>query len=201
MNILRCAAALCAVGVFSLLGCVSPTAPLISSPQEVSKAGRLSITTYEHDQQTVADHQTGGFEFLSNPNLTTYTLLSPLGQTIANIRLTSLEATIITANQQRFVATGLGADQQVTREALGWPLPLKGLSNLLTSQEHSNGKTWDLANGWQAETLESVANKARRLRLNWQNQAIIDSERLVTDQTKTNLPEIGRIAVLMVINE
>ena len=203
VKVRRFAAVLCAAHALLLLltGCMSPKAPIGDTPGDIAKAGRLSVTTYGPDQQTVVDRQTGGFELLTNQQRTTYAILSPLGQTIANIRLTEQEATITTANQQRFIAQGAGADQRVTREALGWPLPLSGLAMVLSSELHSEGKTWNLANGWQAETLESVANKPKKLRLSWSYSANIDSERLFTEQTKTSFPELGRIAVLIVINE
>ncbi len=65
-------------------------------------------------------HETGGDEIW---------LLSPVGQTLAHIAADEGGATLTAADQQTYRAASV---ETITREALGWPLPLDRLQYWIT---------------------------------------------------------------------
>jgi hypothetical protein len=171
-------------------GCAS-LAPAPAQTEEAQlRNGRFSVTSYLRDQQTVLERQSGGFSAEISDAKTRVDLVSPLGQIIARVAVTPTSATIETAQGQKFTDTSAQADQRVTEQALGIPLPLLGLSKNLIST-----KTITVV-GWNTELLESVNDRPKRLRMTWIRQ----SDESKHFDTLLN-PEIGRIVVLVIINE
>lgn len=87
--------------------------------------GRLSVR-YQVRGKEEALH--GSFTWSQNPNRTTVTLLSPLGQTMAVINVSPEGATLQQGGQQVRGAPDVDA---LTAETLGWPLPVAGLREWL----------------------------------------------------------------------
>jgi Outer membrane lipoprotein LolB len=186
-----------AVGFISIaLACafISGCASLAPVPQQNDGAqlrnGRFSVTSYLRDQQTVLERQSGGFSAEISYAKARVDLVSPLGQIIARVAVAPTSATIETAQGQKFTDTSEQADQRVTEQALGIPLPLLGLSKNLIS-----AKAITVA-GWNTELLESVNDRPKRIRMTWIRQ----SDESKHFDTLLN-PEIGRIVVLVIINE
>jgi outer membrane lipoprotein LolB len=87
--------------------------------------GRLSVL-YQHDGKDESLH--GKFTWSQGAAATHITLLSPLGQTVAQIALTRGGATLEQAGRERQTAADVDA---LTASALGWPLPVAGLRDWL----------------------------------------------------------------------
>ncbi|MDP5007819.1 MAG: outer membrane lipoprotein LolB, partial [Glaciimonas sp.] len=93
--------------------------------QAIDISGRLSVR-YEQNGKEQAMH--GSFTWAQTGELTVVTLLSPLGQTLATINITPTHATLQQAGQPLRSATNV---DQLTTQALGWPLPIAGLRDWL----------------------------------------------------------------------
>lgn len=119
-----CAAAL-------LAGCASAPATLSQatvSPyrDSIDLSGRLSVN-YEKGGQP--DTLSGKFTWNQTPQAVDVALLSPLGQTIAKIRVTPESATL---TQSDTAAPRVAPDiDSLTAQALGWSLPVSGLRDWL----------------------------------------------------------------------
>ena len=93
--------------------------------QSIDIGGRLSVR-YRANGKEEALH--GSFTWSQNPEQTTVTLLSPLGQTMAVIQASAEGATLRQGGQQVRSAPDVDA---LTAETLGWPLPVSGLREWL----------------------------------------------------------------------
>ncbi|WP_194711450.1 lipoprotein insertase outer membrane protein LolB [Noviherbaspirillum soli] len=126
-------AALLALPIF-LAACagVPPAAPVLPESsvtrayqQSVDINGRMSVR-YQINGRDEALH--GSFEWRQRPDNTQLTLLSPLGQTLAQIMVTPDGATLTQAGQPPLSAADADA---LASQALGWPLPVAGLRDWL----------------------------------------------------------------------
>ena len=119
-----------------LTGCAemaTSTAPVTSTAAAIERqpitaidlAGRLSVR-YQKEGRDEALH--GSFTWIQKADVTTISLLSPLGQTLAVITVTSTSASIAQAGSPIRTATDANA---LAAEALGWPLPVAGLRDWL----------------------------------------------------------------------
>lgn len=133
--ILRFRAALCALPIL-IAGCASvppagPTAPTAQTEAQrnyhraIDIGGRLSVR-YRQNGRDEALH--GGFTWSQRAESTEIALLSPLGQTMAEIRVTPTMSSLTQAGQGTRVATDVDA---LAAETLGWPLPVSGLRDWL----------------------------------------------------------------------
>lgn len=143
-------AALLALPIF-LAACagVPPAAPTMPEAgparayaQSVDINGRMSVR-YRLNGRDEALH--GSFEWRQRPDNTRLTLLSPLGQTLAQIAVTPDGATLTQAGQPPLSAADADA---LASQALGWPLPVAGLRDWLQGMVTvSGGKRVALAPG------------------------------------------------------
>ena len=126
-------AALLALPIF-LAACagIPPAAPTMPEAgvtrayeQSVDINGRMSVR-YNLNGRDEALH--GSFEWKQRPDNTRLTLLSPLGQTLAQIMVTPDGATLTQAGQPPLSAADADA---LASQALGWPLPVAGLRDWL----------------------------------------------------------------------
>jgi len=114
----------------ALAGCATTSAPLSQAPvaayrDTVTLAGRLSVN-YQKDGQPQSI--TGKFNWQQVPGRIDVSLASPLGQTIAAISVTPESATLNQAERAPRVAKDL---ETLTRDSLGWALPVSGLRDWL----------------------------------------------------------------------
>lgn len=93
--------------------------------QSVDISGRMSVR-YHSNGRDEALH--GSFEWRQRPDNTQLTLLSPLGQTLAQIMVTPDGATLTQAGQPPLSAADADG---LASQALGWPLPVAGLRDWL----------------------------------------------------------------------
>jgi hypothetical protein len=174
----------------TLAGCASLQPVPQVAENSTQREGRFSVTAYQRDQQTVLDRQSGSFSAEISRNSARVDLVSPLGQIVARVSVAPNLATIETAQGQKFSDTSDAADQRVTEKALGIPLPLLGLSKSLVSTQSI------VVPGWNTELLETTNEKPKRLRMTWIRQ--IDESKHFDTLLNS---EIGRIVVLVIINE
>jgi outer membrane biogenesis lipoprotein LolB len=186
--------------IFLLQGCTSLAPPQASSQIESQlRSGRFSITAYALDLETVLERQSGGFSAEIASTAARVDLISPLGQILARVSATQQSAdlrtaTIETADGKRFDATSALADEEVTQKVLGLPLPLLGLSSSLVQT------TAIPVEGWEIDIQETMTSSTRqgprRLKMTWMRHNQVSKH----SNTQLN-PEIGRIVVLVIINE
>lgn len=113
-----------------LAGCATSSASLSHASvaayrDTVNLAGKLSAN-YRKDGQPQS--VTVGYDWEQAPGRIDVTVASPLGQTMAKISVTPESATLTEANRPPRVAKDLDT---LTREALGWSLPVSGLRDWL----------------------------------------------------------------------
>jgi hypothetical protein len=184
----RLGASLALILVFT--GCASLKPVPQMSEASTQREGRFSVTAYQKDQQTVLDRQSGGFSAEISNNAARVDLVSPLGQIVARVSVAPNLATIETAQGQKYSDTSDAADQRVTEKALGIPLPLLGLSKSLINTQSI------VVPGWNTEVLETTNQRPKRLRMTWIRQ--FDESKHFDTLLNS---EIGRIVVLVIINE
>ncbi|MEA5098131.1 MAG: outer membrane lipoprotein LolB, partial [Burkholderiaceae bacterium] len=122
----------------------------------------------------------GNFHWWQAGERANMALLSPLGQTLATIELTSNMATLTLAGKAPRTAAGADA---LAADALGWPLPVSGLrgwlqgcvpmadgGNFVASPGKTEVRTHD---GWQLHYLawEMDGGVPRPKRINLERQA------------------------------
>jgi outer membrane lipoprotein LolB len=93
--------------------------------QNITFEGRMSLR-YQQNGGEQAVH--GSFVWAQTPQQTDLRLLSPLGQTIATIAIQPGQATLVEAGKPPRSADDV---DQLTEQALGWPLPVSGLGRWL----------------------------------------------------------------------
>jgi hypothetical protein len=174
----------------TITACAGLSPPTQMTEASTQRQGRFSVTAYQKDQQTVLDRQSGGFSAEISEKTTRVDLVSPLGQVIARVSVAPYLATIETAQGQKYSDNSENADQIVTQRALGIPLPLLGLSKSLISSQSI------AVPGWKTELLEIANQRPKRIRMTWIRQ--FDESKHFDTLLNS---EIGRIVVLVIINE
>ncbi len=114
--------------LLALQGC-STTAPAVSSAtreaatyhEHIAISGRFSVS-YPHEGKTQSAQ--GRFHWQQRGDEVSIDLLSPLGQTLARIRVTPFIAMLERPGQQTQSATSAS---ELTEQMLGWPMPADGL--------------------------------------------------------------------------
>lgn len=127
----------------ALAGCATGSAPPLSNPNASAVAyrdtidlgGRLSVT-YQKDGQP--QQIIGNFTWAQRPGQIDVALNSQLGQTLAQISVTPQSATLTQSGREPRVAKDIDG---LTRQALGWSLPVTGLADWLQGYAtDANGK-------------------------------------------------------------
>lgn len=121
-----------AAGVLFLTGCASTTAYLGNPNAQVGVYrdtidlnGHLSVT-YQKDGQPQS--LSGSFTWTQQPGRIEVSLENPLGQTIAEIKVTPQAATLTQSNRPPREARDIDT---LTAQAIGFPLPVSGLRDWL----------------------------------------------------------------------
>lgn len=104
-----------------------PLSPLPVAPyrEALELSGRLSVN-YQKDGKSEA--LSGKFSWRQDGAATDVSLASPLGQTIATIKVTPGVATLTLSGQAPRAAADIDT---LSAQALGWPLPVSGLRDWL----------------------------------------------------------------------
>ena len=124
---LACAAVLAGL----LSACATPpTGPLSSATvadyaDNIDLAGRISVS---YETEGAPETLTGKFTWAQQPGAIDGALASPLGQTLAVLKVTPTAATLTQTDKAPLTAADIDT---LTRETLGWPLPVSGLRDWL----------------------------------------------------------------------
>ncbi|HEY5800995.1 MAG TPA: outer membrane lipoprotein LolB [Burkholderiaceae bacterium] len=128
MRALVLAGALASLAACSTVPTASPRAAA-SAPTEVRDnlelSGQIAVH-YQHNEQP--QHISGTYTWVQRGADVDVTLRSPLGQTVAAIKVTPAQATLQQSGQAPRSAASI---TQLTTEVLGWPLPVAGLRDWL----------------------------------------------------------------------
>ena len=123
---LACACALLsACAGMSGSGPAASTATVAPYRASIELAGRLSVN---YDKGGQLETLSGKFTWSQTPAAVDVALLSPLGQTIAKIRVTPESATLTQSDNAPRVARDIDS---LTAQTLGWSLPVSGLRDWL----------------------------------------------------------------------
>lgn len=124
--VLAAALAGCATTATQTTGVVpGATQALAPYRDTIELSGRIQVN-YQKDGQP--GNVTGGFEWSQQPGKIDVSLISPLKQTMATINVTPQQATLTEAGRAPRTASDIDA---LTRQALGWSLPVSGLRDWL----------------------------------------------------------------------
>lgn len=162
--------------------------------ETIDLKGRLSVR-YEQNGKEEALH--GSFVWSQGPAGTHVSLLSPLGQTIATILVTTESATLNQAGQAPRSAFDVDA---LTRETLGWPLPVAGLRDWLQGFANSVDGTRFVASP-QANSVTTIDGWRIRY-VSWQNQPEPRPRRIDMEHSQSGsaTQPIGEVAIRIVID-
>ena len=127
----RAAGTLALAGALAVLaGCATTSAPRSTTAvapyrDTLDLAGRIAIN-YSRDGKQ--ESLSGKFTWRQTAANTDVTLISPTGQTVAVINVTPTSATLKRSGEPTRTASDLDS---LTRQALGWTLPVSGLRDWL----------------------------------------------------------------------
>ncbi|KQQ47614.1 outer membrane lipoprotein LolB [Duganella sp. Leaf126] len=157
----RTAPVLALAGALSLLaGCASAprsTASVAAFQDTVEFNGRIAISFIRDGKKEAMN---GNFNWQQTPSRTDVSLNSPTGQTVARISVTDHAATLQQSGQPLRTAPDLDS---LTRQTLGWTLPVGGLRDWLQGHAtDADGKPFTASpandavvtrDGWKIEYL------------------------------------------------
>jgi outer membrane lipoprotein LolB len=158
--------------------------------EKIDLTGRLSM----HYQGTFKEEALhGNFSWTQEPALTTVTMSSPLGQTLAVIDLTPAGATLAQAGQPPRSAADVDT---LTAETLGWPLPVSGLREWLQGfATDSNGQRFIAT----SESSDVVTRDGWHLHYaDWQATASARYPRRI--DLERNTKQAGNVTIRIVID-
>ncbi len=152
----------------AVAGCATtgPRSTAVVAPysEKIELNGRLSIN-YSHDGKK--ESSTVNYDWQQDKDNTNITLISPTGQTVAVIKVTPRSATLTQSDKQPQTAPDIDT---LTRQMLGWTLPVGGLREWLQGHAtDSNGKPFVASpandtvitrDGWKLEYVDWQDEKA-----------------------------------------
>lgn len=182
-----------------LSACVSaPLAPPSTSAvadyrDAIELTGRLSVN-YERDGKL--DTLSGKFNWAQAPGVVDVTLLSPLGQTIAKIKVTPQAATLTQGDHPPRVAADIDS---LTAQALGWSLPVSGLRDWLQGYATTaDGKRFAAS---PAANSVSTPDGWRLTFVSWQDPAAAHPVPKRIDAERSATAASGQLALRIVIDQ
>jgi outer membrane lipoprotein LolB len=152
----------------AVAGCATtgPRSTAVVAPysEKIELNGRLSIN-YSHDGKK--ESSTVNYDWQQDKDNTNISLISPTGQTVAVIKVTPRSATLTQSDKQPQTAPDIDT---LTRQMLGWTLPVGGLREWLQGYAtDSNGKPFVASpandtvitrDGWKLEYVDWQDDKA-----------------------------------------
>jgi outer membrane lipoprotein LolB len=116
---------------FTLAGCATSTANLSTATvgayrDTIDLNGSIAVSYQKSDGQP--ERLNGRYIWTQRPGRVDVSLVNPLGTTVAEISVTPSAATLTQANREPRTAADIDT---LTRQTLGWPLPVSGLRDWL----------------------------------------------------------------------
>ena len=175
-----------------LTGCASLPAPspnATAAPVDRELTGRLSV----HYRDTATDHEEttfANFDWAERGKNVQLSLFDPLGQTVARIDSDPANSVLILRDGRRFSGA---TPEALTREALGWTLPVRGLvawlegrpaqaSSAISASATGTGRQI-AEDGWTIVYPEAgdPINAPRRINLSYPGPPVAIDLRIVVD--------------------
>ncbi len=182
----------------SAVATAAVTTPAALRPyyKAIDVSGRLSVRYEQNDKEQAVY---GSFTWSQALDHTVVTLLSPLGQTLATINITPDLSTLQQAGQP--IRTAADVDQ-LTSEALGWPLPIAGMRDWLQAfGNDSKNQRFNLNPTSDSSAVTSVTTSDHWLiqYTNWQTGADNSGYAKRIDLSR-NTEQAGPVAIRIVID-
>ena len=177
-------AALTVASVLALAGCATPSAPPGPAADEGPPnlwTGRFAATVTEAGDGAREERSSGRFSLRVEGPSTELELSSPLGQTIAQVRLDDGRATLLAADGKSWQAPSAEA---LTEQVFGWRVPLANLPDWLEgriaepTERDGSRVVAGLDHGWSVRIDASETGRPRRLALDWPADAGAGERRL-----------------------
>ncbi|MCO5106847.1 MAG: outer membrane lipoprotein LolB [Burkholderiaceae bacterium] len=169
----RLLAALAAAAAIALAGCATPgAAPGLATAEGPPNlwTGRFAATVTEAGYDAREERSSGRFALRVEGARTELELSSPLGQTIAQVRLDAAGATLLAADGKSWQAPSAEA---LTEQVFGWRVPLANLPDWLEGRiaeptERDGARVVaGREHGWSVRIDAAGTGRPRRLALDW----------------------------------
>ncbi len=166
-------AALAAAGALVLAGCATPAMPPAPAPDSGAPnhwTGRFAATVTEAGDAAREERSTGRFALRALGTRTELELSTPLGQTIAELRLDAAGATLRAADGQTWQAPSAEA---LTEQVFGWRVPVADLPAWLAGRvaeptERDGARVVaGRDGGWSVRFDATGPGSPQRLSLDW----------------------------------
>lgn len=189
----------CACAAALLAGCAS-TAPVSTSQATVAPyqdaielAGALLVN---YDKGGQPDTLSGKFTWSQKGDAVDVALLSPLGQTIATIRVTPGSATLTQGGKSPRVARDIDS---LTAQTLGWSLPVSGLRDWLQGYATAaDGKRFAAS---PARNSVTTPDGWQLTFVSWQDESAARPVPKRIDATRAATADSGALALRIVIQQ
>ena len=158
----------------------------------VELSGRLYVN-YEKGGQP--DTLTGAFTWSQSASAVDVALLSPVGQTVATIRVTPGAATLTQAGREPRVAADIDS---LTAQTLGWSLPVSGLRDWLQGYATGAGGTRFAAS--PANNTVTTPDGWRLTFVSWHNEAAAHPAPKRIDAQRDASASAGALALRIVVD-
>lgn len=170
------------------------TAPVAAYRDTIELAGRISVN-YQHNGNP--ESLSGKFDWVQAGQRVDVTLSSPLGQTMAKISVTPDAATLTQTDKQPRTARDIDS---LTRETLGWQLPVSGLRDWM--QGYATAQDGSRFTASPANTTVTTRDGWRLRYVSWQdgteNSAHPQPKRIDAERSAT--PTSEELAIRIVID-
>lgn len=172
-----------AAGALVLAGCATPLAPPPGGPAAAPNlwSGRFAVTVTEAGPDAREERSSGRFSLRADGALTQLELVSPFGQTLAQVSLEDGRATLLDAEGRRYEAVSAEA---LTEQVFGWRVPIGNLPGWLEgriaepTERDAQGIVAGREHGWSVRIDAREDGRPRRLTLDWPAGASAGERRL-----------------------
>ena len=190
--VLACAAALLSACATSGQGPALSQASVAPYRDSIELSGRLYVN-YEKGGQP--DTLTGGFTWSQSATAVDVALLSPVGQTVATIRVTPEAATLTQGGREPRVARDIDS---LTAQTLGWSLPVSGLRDWL--QGYATGAGGQRFAASRANNSVTTPDGWRLTFVSWQDEAAVHPAPKRIDAQRSASATSGPLALRIVVD-
>lgn len=182
----------------ALLGGCAATGPqsqaTVGAYQDtVTRAGRLSVN---YDKDGKLETLSGKFSWVQKAGVIDVGLMSPLGQTIATIRVTPQSATLTQSDGKARTAADIDT---LTAQTLGWSLPVNGLRDWMQGHALQAGGARFAAS--PANNSVTTADGWQLTFVTWQDAAAAQPVPKRIDARRAATAISGELALRIVIDE
>ena len=186
-------------GCAALLPPAKPAAPRVQAvpvyQSSLTLEGRIAV---RYRQEAREESLQGSFRWRQLPERTTVTLLSPLNQTLATLDVTPDAAQLTEAGKPPRIAADIDT---LSRETLGWTLPVAGLRGWLQGFSLASGRPRPIAEPGAEDAPPVTTPDGWQLRyVSWQDEDAPPLTRPKRIDLQRTTPELGEMHIRIVID-